>query len=278
MNYSSSEHFLLDFHKKFSGCTPDSFASGVTHEKKNSYDLLAEVLPLQSSSPIQVLDLACGDGALLELISQRRKEGFTFVGLDMSEGELGAARLRLASSGINLIQGNAKSLPFSDQSFDFVLCHMAFMLMDQLEDVVSEIHRVLKPGGTFSAVVNAKREHSMPMKAYLRLLDTMSIHELKALPPIGDQRARTEEGLKSLFSKQFFKVPGSFKDFALHFYNSPRDLIPFFMLMYPSGRLSEDEREVLQSKLLCELELMVDSRGKVEHFYWLRQIAFQRRI
>jgi ubiquinone/menaquinone biosynthesis C-methylase UbiE len=276
---SLSEKFLLNFHKKYPGCTPDSFSRGLTEDGKTSYDLVALVLPTHPSNPIKVLDLACGDGALLERISWAQTGQVNLMGLDMSEGELGAARRRLASTGITLIQGNAKALPFPDGSFDYVLCHMALMLMDNLDDVVSEIHRVLKPGGTFSAVVGGRREHSMAMKAYLQVLQEIPNEEGQIeLPAIGDNRARTEEGIKSLFSEDRFNMPGIVQDFCIHFYDAPKDLIHFFMLMYNSGRFSEHGRATLQFKLLSKLDKLVDQSGKIAHFMWLRHLVFQKLV
>lgn len=78
----------------------------------------------------RVLDLACGD---------RPMPGA--IGLDLVR-ERGVA-----------VQGRAQALPFADGAFDAVVCHLAFMLFDDLDRVVAELQRVLAPGGTFHALL-----------------------------------------------------------------------------------------------------------------------------
>jgi ubiquinone/menaquinone biosynthesis C-methylase UbiE len=50
------------------------------------------------------------------------------TGVDMSPGELRAARARLGEA-VPLVEARAQALPFADGSFDLVTCHLAFMLM-----------------------------------------------------------------------------------------------------------------------------------------------------
>ncbi|NJD99641.1 class I SAM-dependent methyltransferase [Thermococcus sp. LS1] len=88
----------------------------------------------------KALDLGCGTGNYtLEL----KKRGFDVIGLDASEGMLEIARAK----GLNCIKGDAYSLPFPDESFDLVLSVTMFEFIHKPEQVISEIHRVLKPGG-----------------------------------------------------------------------------------------------------------------------------------
>lgn len=78
----------------------------------------------------RVLDLACGD---------RPMPGA--IGLDL-----------VRERGVT-VQGRAQALPFRDGAFDAVVCHLAFMLFDALDEVVAELGRVLAPGGTFHALL-----------------------------------------------------------------------------------------------------------------------------
>ncbi|CAD5244348.1 class I SAM-dependent methyltransferase [Thermococcus camini] len=88
----------------------------------------------------RALDLGCGTGNYtLEL----KRRGFDVVGLDASEGMLKIAR----SKGLNCVRGDAYSLPFPDGSFDLVLSVTMFEFIHEPEKVISEIHRVLRPGG-----------------------------------------------------------------------------------------------------------------------------------
>lgn len=88
----------------------------------------------------KALDLGCGTGNYtLEL----KKRGFEVIGLDASEEMLKIA----CSKGLNCIKGDAYSLPFPDESFDLVLSVTMFEFIHEPENVIAEIHRVLKPGG-----------------------------------------------------------------------------------------------------------------------------------
>src|SRR5262245_45424737 len=127
-----AEVWLEDWHDRHPGATSRALARG----RPSPYERLASfVRPGQS-----VLDLACGDGYLLD--RHRAAGAATLAGLDLSAGELAAARERLGGAA-TLVQGRAQSMPFPDESFDLVTCHMALMLMRPVDEVVSEVRRVL---------------------------------------------------------------------------------------------------------------------------------------
>jgi SAM-dependent methyltransferase len=107
----------------------------------------------------RVLDLGCRDGALTRAYAS----GNEVVGVDADREALAAAeRLGIETRWADLDQ----PLDFPDASFDVVV---AGELLEHLRDpqrVVAEIHRVLRPGGTFVASVpNAYR-----LKSRLRFL------------------------------------------------------------------------------------------------------------
>jgi SAM-dependent methyltransferase len=147
---SPAERFLADFHARHAGAT--SVALGnipVTCEGRpfaSSYDALAARVPADASS---LLDLACGDGYLLERIAALLP-GARLTGIDMSAAELAAAGSRLQGRAA-LHEGRAQELPFADASFDAVTCHMAMMLMDDAPAVLAEVRRVLRPAHRPSA-------------------------------------------------------------------------------------------------------------------------------
>ena len=159
----SVEAFLIDFHNQRPGLTAIALGDlpitcGAQHYS-SSYALLASVIPVNVDET-SVLDLACGDGFLLALLESRRQQNLHLSGIDMSTGELHRASVRLQAS-TKLIEGTAQHLPWPAKSFDHVLCHMAFMLMENVEEVVREIRRVLKQSGTYSAIVGASAPSSV---------------------------------------------------------------------------------------------------------------------
>ena len=93
------------------------------------------------------LDLGCGTGEMMRLILQKdnRKE---LYGLDLSEEMLSVAKAKLPEQ-VKLLLGDSESLPFPDSFFDVVYCNDSFHHYPEPQKVLGEVHRVLKPGGTF---------------------------------------------------------------------------------------------------------------------------------
>jgi len=167
---SERENFLRAFHAASPGITSHVFGRGGTYAR------LAERVPAG-----RVLDLACGDGPLLRLLPDA-------VGVDFSAGELA-----LAPAG-RVVQARAQTLPFADRSFDAATCHLAFMLFDDIERVVAELARVLRPGAPFIALLGGgpTAEGRDAYHAFAeRLTRRMSL---------GDRRASSEAGWRELFA------------------------------------------------------------------------------
>jgi ubiquinone/menaquinone biosynthesis C-methylase UbiE len=268
------EQFLESFHRENPGCTPASFSNGYTDDGFTSYDKLIQLIPASVPAKARLLDLACGDGFLLQKLKSLFPQLLLF-GIDMSAGELEVARKRLNSTDVNFIEGNARALPFPSSSFDFILCHMAFMLMEDLDQVVSEIRRCLRSGGAFTAIVGGKFNHDPVFKGYLELLDEALSSEGKTwLKDMGDPRTRSVEALKELFTVGFDQV--DVVDFEIRFYDRPEALINFFMLMYEVGLLSAYRKEKLRYDLLKKLEKACDVDGRISHKFALRQLQCRK--
>ena len=98
---------------------------------------------------IRVLDIGCGNGALLNALSGRIEYG---AGIDESEAMLEKARQRNASNpNLEFVRVNSPSLPFRDATFDVVISLMSFRYLDW-DPLLKEVKRVTKPGGKFLIV------------------------------------------------------------------------------------------------------------------------------
>jgi len=91
-----------------------------------------------------ILDLGCGDGQLTQRIG---KTGATVMGLDASPQMAAAAR----KLGIAVDEGSAESMPYASSSFDAVFSNAALHWVRDQDAMMSEVRRVLKPGGRFVA-------------------------------------------------------------------------------------------------------------------------------
>lgn len=98
----------------------------------------------------RVLDVACGTGALAREAARRVAPGGSVTGLDRNEGMLSVAR-RLAPE-IEWRHGMAESLPFEDGAFDAVVSQFGLMFFENRVAALTEMWRVLRPGGGRLAV------------------------------------------------------------------------------------------------------------------------------
>ena len=101
---------------------------------------------LPDVSGLRGLDIGCGEGHNTRLVARR---GARMTAIDVSQTFIRHAREKEAEEtlGIDYRAASAVELPFPDRSFDFAMATMSFMDIPEHEKVVSEAHRVLKPGG-----------------------------------------------------------------------------------------------------------------------------------
>lgn len=105
------------------------------------------------SAPIDVLDLATGRGAILSAFIGRGERESTYIGVDLSAQMLRNTERDFARRGfanVRFAPMNAEQLDFDDESFDLVTCGFALHLFDDPNHALSEVFRVLRPGGIFA--------------------------------------------------------------------------------------------------------------------------------
>ena len=100
----------------------------------------------------QVLDVACGTGALTRLLAEAVGPQEHVVGLDRSPDMLGVAR-EIPLQQIDWREGSADALPFEDESFDVVCCAFGLMFFPDQPAALREMRRVLRPGGRLMVMV-----------------------------------------------------------------------------------------------------------------------------
>lgn len=95
-------------------------------------------------SEVCVLDVACGTGDMAVSLAER---GCTVTGVDLSEEMLAIAKVKGERLKVKVEIADAENLPFEDESFDGVTCAFGVRNFVHLEQGLSEMLRVLKPGG-----------------------------------------------------------------------------------------------------------------------------------
>jgi len=121
--------------------------------------VIQQLQRLSLSNSCVVLDIGTADGLLLRSLMEHYglHRG---IGLDVSFGYLKSAKENVPHA----VQANGRRLPFGENSVEVIVSTAVFKMIRDLEDLVKECHRVLKPGGTL-AVVDAT-----PLGIHLGLL------------------------------------------------------------------------------------------------------------
>jgi demethylmenaquinone methyltransferase/2-methoxy-6-polyprenyl-1,4-benzoquinol methylase len=158
------------------------------------YDLLNRVLSLGidqywrrqavdwllDDNPGRLLDVATGTADLALLMLDLEPEEVIGVDLSAAMLERGRAKLRQqdVSDRISLCQGDSEDLPFEDESFDAAAVAFGVRNFENLHRGLSEIGRVLRPGGALVVL-----EFSRPRTAPIKQLYSFYLHYI--LPRIG---------------------------------------------------------------------------------------------
>ncbi|MXV38706.1 bifunctional demethylmenaquinone methyltransferase/2-methoxy-6-polyprenyl-1,4-benzoquinol methylase UbiE [Flavobacteriaceae bacterium Ap0902] len=147
---------------------------------------------IKNAEPKTILDVATGTGDLAIALAKQNPQA-QITGFDLSAGMLEYGRKKVKEKDldqqIEMIQGDAENMPFEDDSFDAITVAFGVRNFETLEKGLKEIHRVLKPGGTFVIL-----EFSQPQRFPIKQLYNFYFKNI--LPVIGktfskDHRAYT---------------------------------------------------------------------------------------
>jgi len=108
------------------------------------------VAAVVEARPARVLEVGCGWGELAEWLA--RDTAAQVVAVDLSERMVELARAR----GVDAKVGDVQELPFADGSFDVAVAAWMLYHVPDLDRGLSELARVLRPGGILVAVTNSR--------------------------------------------------------------------------------------------------------------------------
>lgn len=203
---------------------------------------LSGVIDLSALKGKRVLDIAIGTGWSTE---QLALAGAGVSGIDLTPKAIEISKKRWEVRGLppaDLRVADAQNLPYPDATFDFVLAWGCLMHMPSTEKAISEIYRVLKPGGQMKAMMYNK--HSLHWWYFIFLskgilrgkLLSLSRQELSNRYTDGVYQGGNQ--LTKFYSKsEVKKLFGAFKSCAvsIHDVTTPIDHFPHRLL--PLGRL-----------------------------------------
>ncbi|NQY01200.1 MAG: bifunctional demethylmenaquinone methyltransferase/2-methoxy-6-polyprenyl-1,4-benzoquinol methylase UbiE [Flavobacteriaceae bacterium] len=120
---------------------------------------------VSKNNPKQILDIATGTGDLAIMMSQLNPD--KIIGLDISAGMLDVGKRKIAnvnlSNKIDMVVGDSENMPFDDNTFDAITVSFGVRNFANLDKGLTEIKRVLKPGGTF-VVLETSNPTKFPFK------------------------------------------------------------------------------------------------------------------
>jgi 2-polyprenyl-3-methyl-5-hydroxy-6-metoxy-1,4-benzoquinol methylase len=135
----------------------------------NAFDYIVRVIGAPPNA--MILDVGCGscDNSI-----RLAKRGFLVKGIDLSESvlEIGEKNIDYngLSSKITLQCENIRELSFENQHFDYVLCWGVLMHIPDLEKAISELSRVLRPGGFLIISENNSNAIEIPVVRIIQRL------------------------------------------------------------------------------------------------------------
>jgi len=148
---------------------------------------------VNNTNPNLVLDIATGTGDLA--INLTKTSASKIIGLDISEGMLEVGRYKIEklklTDKIEMVLGDSEIIPFEENTFDAITVAFGVRNFENLEKGLSEIYRVLKPGGTFVVL-----ETSVPTKTPFK--QGYHFYSTKVLPTIGKWFSKDKVAYKYL--------------------------------------------------------------------------------
>ncbi len=173
----------------------------------------------QLTSPLQILELACGTGRGSRFVR------LTFPTAQVTATDISAPYLKVAQkkledlNKIDFLKCDATNLPFKDQSQDVVFCIFLFheLPMEERIKVLSEAHRVLKPGGYFAAVDSLQIGDRPEFDIFLENFP-VDFHE-----PFYTNYIKNE--MQTLFQKQNFKMKNEGTGFLSKYWIAQKPVI-----------------------------------------------------
>jgi ubiquinone/menaquinone biosynthesis C-methylase UbiE len=218
INYQETTNDLLtriDIHNKFGG--------------RNIDEWMLDLLKLQNGS--KILDAACGAGKQVTSFYNALKGNCDITGGDVSSDLLAQARQSAAENKIQakFIDLNFnKKFPLDDNNFDLLSCCFAIYYSEDIPFTISEMHRVLKPGGRLFTTGPMPENKKM-------FYDIIREATNKTIPPMpGSSRYGSE--ILTTIKKQFPKVDVYIFENPLTF-----DAVEPF-LSYTRASISEDRK------------------------------------
>ena len=184
------------------GKTAASYLTSAPHAKGASLERLVELTKPQKNW--RGLDVATGGGHVAYTFATHVDRMWA---TDITQEMLDMVKAEAAKRGLTNVRtayAKAEALPFEDGTFDLVTCRIAPHHFDSIPEFLAEVHRVLKPNGTFAVVDNVVPAGSVGdyVNAFERFRDPS---HLRAWTMEEWRAALAKAGLKIAHEEQIYK-------------------------------------------------------------------------
>jgi SAM-dependent methyltransferase len=132
---------------RFAGSIPDLYERYLVPLIFQPYadDLAARAVEIR---PSEVLEVAAGTGVVTRALASRLPPTVAITATDLNQPMVDHAASIGTSRPVTWQQADAMNLPFEDSTFDAVVCQFGAMFFPDRHRAFSEMHRVLRPGGS----------------------------------------------------------------------------------------------------------------------------------
>jgi ubiquinone/menaquinone biosynthesis C-methylase UbiE len=214
----------------------------------------------------RILDVACGTGVVARQAASRLGTQGRVVGVGLNEGMLATARARPQPSGASIEwkQGNATAIPFSEATFDVVLCQQGLQFFPDKPAALRDMRRVLAPTGRLVLSVWRRISHCPWQRAvadaFERHVGTDAAVSIRGAFALADR-----EELRSLIAAAGYRTVRIRIDSQMIRYPSLEEFVPGYLSATPvagvAATLDEPTRAAILQEIKTSLQSYMDDDG-----------------
>lgn len=180
-----------------------------TRKSLEEFEALARRVSSDLPPGSRVLEVAPGPGYFAMELA--KLGSYSVIGLDISKTFVEIANRNAKEAGVEIDfrQGNASSMPFENETFDFILCRAAFKNFTEPVGALQEMYRVLKPTGK-GLIIDLRKD--APSDSIARAVDGIGLNPVNKVVTkfvfryVLLKRAYTEKEFREFFSLTSFRT------------------------------------------------------------------------
>ena len=168
----------------------DTWDENIAEKDTNKLTGMAERLELKPGSV--VLDVGTGTGVFLPYLLKNIGKNGKIVALDLAEEMLAKAMAKYSAENVEYLHADIMDIPVYEEMFDSVVCYSSFPHFQDKHKALTEIRRVMKPGGRVFVCHTSSRDHINGMHS--------------TLPGVENDLLPAPDEMRMLFSNAGFTV------------------------------------------------------------------------